>query len=59
MLAQTGWKEAGVGERVKPVLWLGAVGPAEAQAAVSQGCPKVDTFARPLRYALGKNSTCQ
>lgn len=38
------------------MLWLGAVGPAEVQAAVSQACLEVDMFARPRRCALGKKS---
>lgn len=36
------------------MLWLGAVGPAEVQAAVSQACLDLNTFARPRRCALGK-----
>lgn len=41
------------------MLWLGAVGPVEAQVAVTPVCPEVGTFARPRRRALGKNPTCQ
>lgn len=38
------------------MLWLGAVGPVEVQAAVSQACLDLDTFARPHRCALGKKA---